>query len=287
MIKTLQKGTRNALCVAILAALAGCAEHQTVTQSDTLASAAAAVPQAAVQEPTDAKDLLLRMANYLAKAQKFTVAMTDNYDTFQASGQKIEFGEKRNITVSRPNGLRVELEESNGEKHVFLYDGKDMTVFSPSQNVYAQAAKAGGIDEAVVYLLKDLHMRLPLAALLLSRFPTEIESRTQALDYVEKTTIHGVPAHHLAGRTETVDYQVWIPEGTQPLPLRIVLTYKNADGQPQFSAQFSDWNLSPTVSDSKFVFVPPAGSRKIAFAAQVTSIAPAAIAAPTAIGGKP
>lgn len=286
MIKTLQKGTRNALCVAILATLVGCAEHQAVTQPDTLASPAT-VPQAAVPEPTEAKDLLLRMANYLAQAQRFTVTMVDNYDTMQASGQKIEFGEKRNITVSRPNGLHVELEESNGEKHVFLYDGKDMTVFSPSQNVYAQAAKAGGIDEAIVYLLKDLHMRLPLAALLLSRFPTEIESRTQALEYVEKTTIHGVPTHHLAGRTETVDYQVWIPEGTQPLPLRIVLTYKNADGQPKFSAQFYDWNLSPTVSDSKFAFAPPAGSRKIAFAAQVTSIAPAAIATPTAIGGKP
>jgi len=87
MIKTLQKGTRNVLCLAILATLAGCAEHQAVTQSDTLASPAA-VPQTTVQEPTEAKDLLLRMANYLAKAQKFTVAMTDNYDTFQASGQK-------------------------------------------------------------------------------------------------------------------------------------------------------------------------------------------------------
>lgn len=287
MIKTLQKGTHNALCVVILAMLAGCAEHQALTQPDTWASPAT-VPQAAVPEPTEAeaKDLLLRMANYLAQAQRFTVAMTDNYDTLQASGQKLEFSEKRNLTVSRPNGLRVELEESHGEKHLFLYDGKDMTVFNPSQNVYAQTAKAGGIDEAVVYLLKDLHMRLPLAALLLSRFPAEIESRTQALDYVEKTAIHGVPCHHLAGRTETVDYQVWIQEGAQPLPLRIVLTYKNAEGQPQFRAQFFDWNLSPIISDSKFAFTPPAGIRKIAFAAQVTSIAPAAIATPEAIGGK-
>jgi len=52
MIKTLQKGTRNALCVAILATLAGCAEHQTVTQPDTWASPAT-VPQAAVPEPTE------------------------------------------------------------------------------------------------------------------------------------------------------------------------------------------------------------------------------------------
>ena len=128
-------------------------------------------------------------------------------------------------------------------------------------------------------------MRLPLAALLTSRFPTEIESRTQSLDYVEKTSIHGVPSHHLAGRTATVDYQVWIAEGAQPLPQRIVMTYKNADGQPQFRAQFSDWNLAPTVNDAEFAFTPPEGSRKIAFAAQIQTLSPTGAEAPAQIGG--
>lgn len=279
----LQLGIRNALYVAALVMIAGCAEHQAV--SETWASQQA-ITQAAVPEPTDPKDILLRMANYLAKAQKFTVTMTDNYDTLQESGQKIEFSEKRNITVSRPNGLRVELEESQGEKHVFVYDGKDMTVFNPSQNVYAQTSKAGGIDEAIVYLLKDLHMRLPLAALLLSRFPIEIENRTQTLEYVEKTAIHGVPCHHLAGRTETVDYQVWIQEGAQPLPLRIVMTYKYADGQPQFRAHFSDWNLLPEINAAEFAFTPPEGSRKIVFTAQVANFIPAGKENPETTGGK-
>jgi hypothetical protein len=270
MTKTQQTGIRSAFCVAILAAVAGCAEHQAVTSPQPLVLA----PQAAGPEPTEAKAILLRMANYLAQAPKFTVNMSDNYDTLQATGQMIEFGEKRKIILSRPNGLRVEMEESSGEKHVFTYDGKDMTVFNPSQNVYAQTAKAGGIDEAVVYLLKDLHMRLPLAALLISRFPTEIETRTLSLEYVEKTAIHGVPTHHLAGSTDTVDYQVWIAEGAQPLPQRIVMTYKNAEGQPQFRAQFTDWNLAPTVNDADFAFTPPEGGRKIIFAAQIQSISP-------------
>lgn len=285
MTKTRQIRTRNALCAAVLTTLVGCAENQAVTQPQTLAPQAA-IPQAAGPEPAEAKDILLRMAGYLAKMPKFTVTVSDNYDTLQESGQKIEFGEKRKISLSRPNGLRVEIEENHGEKHLFFYDGKDMTVFNPSQNVYAQTAKAGGIDEAVVYLLKDLHMRLPLAALLLSRFPTEIENRTQALDYVETTSLHGVPCHHLAGRTETVDYQVWIQEGAQPLPLRVVLTYKYAEGQPQFRAQFSDWNLAPVVSDAEFAFTPPEGSRKIAFAAQLSSIIPAGKKNPEQAGGK-
>jgi len=284
MIKTLQKGPRIALCVAVLVILAGCAENQAVTQAQTLAPAA--MPQAPGPEPTEAKAILLRMANYLAQAQKFTFDMSDNYDTLQASGQKIEFGEKRKITLSRPNGLRVEIEESNSEKHLFTYDGKDMTVFNPSQNVYAQATKTGGIDEAIVYLLKDLHMRLPLAALLISRFPAEIESRTRSLDYVEKTAIHGVPTHHLAGSTDTVDYQVWIAEGAQPLPQRIVMTYKNIEGQPQFRAQFANWNLAPTINDAEFAFTPPEGGRKIAFAAQMQSISPAGAQIPETTGGE-
>jgi hypothetical protein len=90
----------------------------------------------------------------------------------------------------------------------------------------------------------------------------------------------------LAGRTETVDYQVWITEGAQPLPLRVVLTYKNAEGQPQFQAHFSDWNLSPEIQDSQFAFAPPEGARKISFLAQLPQIALQRGAAQEQTGGQ-
>ncbi|MGH8607605.1 MAG: DUF2092 domain-containing protein [Gammaproteobacteria bacterium] len=254
-------------CAPVLLVLSGCAAEQTVSRPEPL-TAQGPAPQP-VAEPKEAKDILLRMAEFVARTPRFSVNVQDSYDVLQGSGQKVEFSETRTITVSRPNQLRVEVAQSDGDKHLLLYDGKDITVFSPSQNVYAQASKPGGIDEAVRYFLKDLRMRLPLAALLLSRFPEEIQRRTRSLDYVEKTEIEGRPVHHLAGRTDTVDYQIWIPEGAQPLPLRVVLTYKNAEGQPQFRAQFSDWNLAPEVQDSQFAFSPPEGARKISFLAEL------------------
>ncbi len=225
------------------------------------------------EEDAAAKDMLMRMAEFLSKTSQFSVNLRTSYDVLQASGQMIEFGESRKIIVSRPNGLRVEVDQSNGEKQLVQYDGKEITVFSPSQNVYAQASKSGGIDEAVMYFLRDLGMRLPLAMLVTSRLPAEIDRRTQSLNYVEKTVIDGIPVHHLAARTETVDYQVWIPEGDQPLPLRIVLTYKNAQGHPAFRAQFSDWNLTPEVEDSLFAFTPSEGIQKIPFLAELPAIA--------------
>lgn len=262
---------RSVLWVIAPLIMVGCAQEHAAVRPQPTPTVSTAASQVTETE-RDPKKILMTMAEFLAKAPRFSVNLMDSFEVLQASGQKIEFGESRRITVSRPNGLRVEVEHSDGEKHLVLYDGKAITTYSPTQNVYAQVAKPGGIDEAITYFLKDLHMRLPLAALLLSRFPAELERRTQVLDYVEKDVIHGTPVHHLAGHTETVDYQVWIPAGNQPLPLRVVLTYKNAEGQPSFRAVFSDWDLAPAIQNNLFAFIPPEGARKIAFLAQLPQV---------------
>ena len=115
-------------------------------------------------------------------------------------------------------------------------------------------------------------MRLPLAVLLVSQLPAELKARVPSVDYVERTNIHGSPSHHLAARTDIVDFQVWVADGDQPLPQRVVITYKKAKGEPQFWAQFSDWNLAPAIDDSTFLAKPPDGAQKIAFAAQLPRV---------------
>ena len=115
-------------------------------------------------------------------------------------------------------------------------------------------------------------MRLPLAMLLVSRLPAELDRRVQTLDHVEKTNILGVPSHHSAGRTDTVDFQVRLRRGTSRY-LRVVLTYKDAEGEPRFRAQFFDWSLSPEITDSMFAFIPPEGAEKIAFLPQLRAVA--------------
>jgi hypothetical protein len=64
---------------------------------------------------------------------------------------------------------------------------------------------------------------------------------------------------------EDVDFQVWIARGDQPVPVRVVLTYKHAAGQPQFSAMLHDWNFHPAIDPELFAFVPAAGAERVAF----------------------
>ena len=217
----------------------------------------------------EANAILMRMAEYLAKAERFSVDLRSSYDVYQDTGEMIEFNQKRKITAVRPDRLRVEVEESDADKSVVIYDGKEISIASPNKNVYAQTPKPGTIDDAVVYFVRDLKMKLPLAVLLLTTAPTDLERRTQSLAYVEKTDILGAPAHHLAGRTDSVDYQVWVADGEKPLPLRVVLTYRTEPGHPQFRGEFFGWNLAPEAPASLFAFTPPPGAQRIAFLAQL------------------
>jgi len=235
----------------------------------------------------DARRLLLSMAEFLGKTPRLSVTVRTAYDTVQSSGQKIEWNEVRTLTLNRPDRLRMEAEKSNGVRTLVVFDGKQISTYDEAGRVYAQASQPGGIDETLVYFVRDLGMRLPLAVFFLSRAATELDRRVQSVQYVEKTGILGTPAHHIVGRTDSVNFQIWIADGDQPLPQHLVLTYPVAPGQPEFRANFSAWDLAPESADSRFTFTPPAGASRIPFAAALAQQAPASPSASPKKGTKP
>lgn len=227
-------------------------------------------PAAVVAEQdAEAREILLNMADFLSKAPAFSVTIRSGYDAIQADGQRIEFGERRQILLQRPDRLRVEGERSDGDRGLIVFDGQGITAFKANDNVYARVAKPGTVDDAVVYLVRDLQMTLPLARMFLADFPQDLEKQLTAAHYVEENHLFDAPTDHLAVRSTEVDMQVWIAQGEQPLPRRVILTYKNAPGQPQFRADFADWNMSPSVDDAGFSFTAPAGAEQIPFLAPI------------------
>ena len=234
-------------------------------------------PPVGASSPTspDAKALLMGMADFLGKAQAFSVTIDAVYDVLQASGQKIEFGEVRQVLIDRPNHMRVQAEMSNGEKLTIYFDGKTFTMFSSKENVFSQLEKPGSVDDVMKFIVLDLQTPIPLSMLLLASIKEELEKRITEVDYVEQTSIAGKPADHLAVRTADIDFQVWVAQGEQPLPLRVVITYKSAPGQPQFSADLRDWNFAPKIEESAFAFSPPAGAQAIPLMVALPNVAAA------------
>jgi len=113
------------LCMTVLIGIMGYMQQNAIAESEPQVDPAENVQL--TEEQVMAKDIILRMAKFLAKTQQFTVNLESSFEVLQESGQVIEFGENRKITVSRPNGLHVEVKRGNGEKHIVKYDGKNIT----------------------------------------------------------------------------------------------------------------------------------------------------------------
>ena len=238
--------------------------------ADSFESPEAAAAPAPGKESPEARKLLMDMAKFLSQSQKFSFNTTAAYDTVQANGQKVEFIENRSFAVQRPNQLRATVEQSDGDYGIAYFDGKQIAAYSETRNVYAQTDAPGSLDETVAFFMKNMRMKMPMAAFLVNKSPEALEKRVKSIDYVEDSSILGMPAAHLAGRTDTVDFEIWIEtDSKRPVPRRLVLTYRNADGAPQYRAMFSDWNFSPKFKADTFVFKPPKDAEKISFLTQV------------------
>ena len=233
---------------------------------------------------SEALDALHLMADTLAQAQGFSVTVRAGFDVVQDNGQKITFGERRHVTLSRPDRLRIEAEESDGKKTLITFDGQAITVLNLEENVYGQVEKAGSIDDVIRYVVQDLNIRLPLALLLVTTLPAELDQRLQSIDYVERNVLTESPTDHLAGRGADVDFEIWLDTGNMHLPQRLAITYKNEEGAPQYRAEFSDWKLNPDVSPVDLAFNPPAGAERIPFLVRVR---PHAAAQPAMTGEAP
>jgi hypothetical protein len=220
---------------------------------------------AKASEPDDqqAMDILQNMARTLAETKQFRVTLRSSYDAPQENGQMVEFGAMREIQVKRPDKLRVDVQKSDGDQRIMVFDGQQIIVHNATENVYARAAKEGTVDDAVKYLVGILKTPLPLARLFLTGLPGDMERLVGEIDYVEVNMLTDVPTDHLAVRTRDVDFQIWIARGKQPLPRRIVMTYKNFKGDPQFRADFSDWDLSAKGVKGPFTYTPPANAEQV------------------------
>ena len=221
------------------------------------------VPSAVSGEENRAAARLEAMASFLAKAERLSVTIDCAYDVMQDSGEKIEFGERRVVTLKRPDRARIDVTRRDGSRRGLIFDGTQLAVFDLDEKVYTTVSKPGTADAAFDYFVNDLNMRLPLREILKTDFPRELKDVLGSARLVGEEQLGGAATDHIAFRGHTADVQLWIPRDGDPLPKRIVITYRLAGGQPKFEADLGTWNLAPDLPDTLFTFTPAAGAEQI------------------------
>jgi hypothetical protein len=81
---------------------------------------------------------------------------------------------------------------------------------------------------------------------------------------VGSATIDGVLCRHLVlSQPPGIELELCLEANGQSLPRRLVVTYRSLPGEPNFVAEFSDWNFTTHPSDAGFQFEPPEGAEQV------------------------
>ncbi len=219
--------------------------------------------EANVVQP-EATALLKRMSDYMAKLKAYSVRAHNVNEVLLANGQKLEFEAASDVTLQRPNHLRSNRIGDMTEAE-FYYDGSNVTLYGRKNQYYATAAAPTNMDEMLDHVRARLSMEPAGADLLYSDIYGGLIDGVTEARVIGPATIGGVKTTHLAFRAADVDWQIWIEDGDRPLPRKYVITTKWTTGSPDFSVEFSDWNLSPKIDKATFSFTPPKGAKKIDF----------------------
>ena len=235
-------------------------------------SAAARADEAAPPAPPAldprAMGVLTRMLDALGAAQALHVRVEEEYDVVRESGEMLSSGRESDVTLRRPDRLRIEVTEDGGAERVFSSDGQHAVLLDTRENWFAAAERPSDLDGALAFLQDDVGVELAMAPLFSTRIRSLLTEDVTFANLVARKTLDGEELDHIALRYGDVGLQLWVPAAGDALPRRLTLIFDGARGSPRLRADFREWDLEPNVSDAVFAFDPPEGVRAVPFALQ-------------------
>jgi hypothetical protein len=193
----------------------------------------------------------------------------------EPNGEPLHIFHTMKVTVHRPNRLLVEVTGDDGSTNL-AFDGKTAIVYSATANKYASVPVPEGTVEGMMKeAVGRLGVDFPLADFLSEAPNKAFLTGGTSGRLVDTVTIDGAPYDHLFfSQPPGIELELWLSKNEQSLPRRLIVTYRTLPGQPNFIAEFSDWNFNIHPADTEFAFQPPAGAEQVA-------LKPAAAPAPT------
>ena len=108
------------------------------------------------------------------------------------------------------------------------------------------------IDDALDHLMEKYGFSPPLVDFIYQDPYNTLIENVEFGFYVGLHNVDGIRCHHLAFVQKNIDWQIWIEDGKQMVPRKLVITYHNEPESPQYIAVLSDWDLDARLSDTLF-----------------------------------
>lgn len=250
--------TRPGRLLPLAAALALAAAGPALAQS----AAGPTAPRTDVLE-ADAEAALNRMGAALRAMQSFEVVSDATFETVYEGNHKLQSLMRTTYTVQFPNRMAIDMRGDRSHRRVY-YDGKRMTLVAMKAGKYVTFPVQGSVADVLAAAYEDYGIEFPLQDLFRWGGPGSDVVRPSAGFRVGDAMIGDTKVGHYAFRQPGVDFQVWLEEGAQALPRKMVITNTEHPSQPQYVAYFR-WNQAPEITADSFTFTPGPNDKLIDF----------------------
>lgn len=225
-----------------------------------LATAASlACAASAFADENDARALLKAMSDYMGAQQAISFAYDSSLAVVTSDLQKIEFASSGTVTLNRPDKIRIARTGGFAEVEV-VFDGNQLSILGKNLGKYVQVPAPGTVEQ-LIDRLRDRGIQAPGADLLLENVNDALMEPVVDVKDLGSGIINGEECNHLAFRTESVDWQIWISMGEDPHPCRYVITSKLMALAPEYRVDVHDWKAGADVATDDFAFDPGSATK--------------------------
>ena len=196
--------------------------------------------------------VLKAMSDYMKTVKQFSFRGKISFDDVLPTGQKIQYSAENQVAIRRPDRVYAEMQGDTGKRR-FWFDGKRATLVDGELRVYATVEDVPmELGALMDHLMEKYDFAPPLADLVYPDLYEALIDNVQFGIYVGLHDVEEIRCHHLAFVSKYIDWQIWIEDGMQMVPRKVVITYKALPESPQYEVIITDWDLNARFPDILF-----------------------------------
>ena len=206
--------------------------------------------------------LLDRMASVIGDLQSCSFTASISQDTRDQENRLIQENRSEVVHMYGPDKMMVNSYGPKGHRE-YWYNGTQLAYYSHEENNYGIIEAPATIIAAIDQVNTKYAIEFPAADFFYPAFTDDLIESADKVTYLGKAQIGGKECFHILASGKEQNIQIWISNDAFNLPAKYLIQYHKVDGDSQYEATFSDWQINPELPMAMFEFMPPPGSNKI------------------------
>jgi hypothetical protein len=210
-------------------------------------------------------EILKAVGARLAAAHTLSFTAVETFESLSRQGAPLVFANKYEVTLQRPDKLRVIL-AGDGPASEFYDNGKIAMAFAPAENLAAVADAPPTIDATLEAIYHKAAIYFPFTDLIVSDPYGDLAPELKHAYYIGRSIAFGdITTDMVAYAGDGVFVQMAV--GTEDkLPRVVHAIYLNDPDLLRHNLTLSDWQIDSPVSAEAFTSAKAAGAKKMEFA---------------------